>query len=158
MQTTATAARAGGRRAAGTTLGVFGSYEEARDAVDALARAGFPVERVSIVARGLELVERVARRGPRAGWVGRVALAGAALGAVFGFLVGALQTPFSGVPLALWGAALGLVAGAPLGWLWRAESALAPVRGVRARQFELTVDDPSLAARAAELLAGLRVR
>lgn len=43
----------------------FGSYPEAEEAVDRLAEAGFPVDRVAIMGHGLVVMEVGARKGDR---------------------------------------------------------------------------------------------
>jgi hypothetical protein len=71
----------------------FESYVEAQQAVDVLARADFPVDKVSIVGSDLKTVERVTGK---LTW-GRVALAGAASGAWLGIFFGLLLVIFSPV-------------------------------------------------------------
>src|SRR4051794_41886669 len=71
----------------GEVVGTFESYPEAQEAVDVLARADFPVDKVSILGSDLKSVERVTGK---LTW-GRVALAGGAPrgrgGPFFGLLV-----------------------------------------------------------------------
>ncbi|MFP3464848.1 general stress protein [Leifsonia sp. SIMBA_070] len=97
----------------GEVVATFESYPEAQQAVDVLARADFPVDKVSIVGSDLKSVERVTGK---LTW-GRVALAGAASGAWLGLFFGLLLIIFSPtVSLAFVFAALLL--GAGFGMLW----------------------------------------
>lgn len=75
----------------GEVVATFESYPEAQQAVDVLARADFPVDKVSIVGSDLKSVERVTGK---LTW-GRVALAGAASGAWLGIFFGLLLLIFS---------------------------------------------------------------
>src|SRR3954470_1579191 len=75
----------------GEVVGTFESYPEAQQAVDVLARADFPVDKVSIVGSDLKSVERVTGK---LTW-GRVAIAGAASGAWLGIFFGLLLVIFS---------------------------------------------------------------
>jgi hypothetical protein len=68
----------------------FVTYQEAQRAVDALADRKFPVDRVSIIAEGLRLVERVTGR---LSW-GNAALNGALGGATTGLFLGFLPGLF----------------------------------------------------------------
>ena len=96
----------------------YDQYSEAQRAVDYLADRSFPVERVSIVARDLRLVEQVTGRLT----TGAAALRGAAAGAVPGALIGLIfglfdfVTPLvSGLVLAFWGLVTGAVVGVIIG-------------------------------------------
>ncbi|WP_233265399.1 general stress protein [Leifsonia sp. AG29] len=75
----------------GEVVATFETYPEAQQAVDELARADFPVDKVSIVGSDLKSVERVTGK---LTW-GRVALAGAASGAWMGIFFGLLLIIFS---------------------------------------------------------------
>jgi hypothetical protein len=93
----------------------YRSYADAQHAVDTLADHRFPVDRVSIGARDLALVEY--RLEPRS--FRRTALGGAAAGAViglilgFGFgLLGWIMPIVSAISLAVWGVVFGGVTGA----------------------------------------------
>jgi hypothetical protein len=68
------------------SLGTFERYEDAQALVDALSDAGFPVERVSIVGRDLQFVEKVTGRLDAV----RAAIGGAVSGATTGGLLGLL--------------------------------------------------------------------
>ncbi|TPW73144.1 general stress protein [Schumannella sp. 10F1B-5-1] len=75
----------------GEVLGTYETYPEAAHAVDALAKAEFPVDKVSIVGNDLKTVERVTGRMS----YGRAALGGALSGLWFGLLIGFLFTLLS---------------------------------------------------------------
>lgn len=75
----------------GEVVATFDTYPAAQEAVDVLARADFPVDKVSIVGSDLKSVERVTGK---LSW-GRVALAGAASGAWLGIFFGLLLIIFS---------------------------------------------------------------
>ncbi|MDX6535313.1 MAG: hypothetical protein QOJ13_569 [Gaiellales bacterium] len=140
----------------------FTTYRDAERAVDHLADSGFPVERVSIVARGLELVEQVTGR---MGW-GRAALNGALTGAIVGALIGWLFGVFdwfnpvvSAFWLAVDGLWFGALVGAGLGLLTYAASSggrrdFTSVSGLKADRYDILVDD-EVADEAAKLLSTL---
>ncbi|WP_426623610.1 general stress protein [Leifsonia sp. McL0607] len=75
----------------GEVVAAYETYLDAQQAVDVLARADFPVDKVSIVGSDLKSVERVTGK---LTW-GRVALAGAASGAWLGIFFGLLLLIFS---------------------------------------------------------------
>lgn len=75
----------------GDVVATFDTYLKAQQSVDVLARANFPLERVSIIGSDLKSVERVTGR---LTW-GRVAVAGAASGVWLGIFFGLLMTIFS---------------------------------------------------------------
>lgn len=70
----------------GEVLGSYDTYPEAQKVVDRLAKAEFPVAKVSIVGNDLKTVERVTGRLS----YGRAALAGALSGLWFGLFLGLL--------------------------------------------------------------------
>jgi hypothetical protein len=121
-------------------IATFETYAEASAAVDELAEREFPVERTTIVAKDLRLVEDVqGRRTPAA--LGRAgALWGAVVGVVVGIVLGLFGDGSWLGPGAL-GALLGAVAGGTLayggGSLQRRR--FASVRRMRAECYELTV-------------------
>lgn len=100
----------------GEEIATFEKYEEVQRAVDALADAGFPVQKVSIIGTDLRMVERVTGRMT----YGRAALSGALSGMWFGLMMGLLwlllgAQDFSPVLLgvsvgAIFGALFGLAA------------------------------------------------
>lgn len=67
----------------GEIISTYDSYQNAQLAVDALARANFPVNQVSIVGNDIRSVERVTGKLT----YGRVALMGALSGAYFGLFL-----------------------------------------------------------------------
>lgn len=75
----------------GEVMATYDSYAEAQAAVDALAKADFPVKQLAIVGNDLKSVERVTGKLS----YGRVALGGAASGAWLGIFFGLLFFVFS---------------------------------------------------------------
>ena len=75
----------------GEVIATYETYPQAQQAVDVLARADFPVAKLSIVGSDLKSVERVTGK---LSW-GRVAIAGAASGAWFGIFIGLLLVIFN---------------------------------------------------------------
>jgi hypothetical protein len=75
----------------------YSSYADAEKAVDYLSDNKFPVERVAIVARDLEMVEQIVGRMT---W-GKAALGGAATGGIVGLLIGWLFATFNWVDPAI---------------------------------------------------------
>jgi hypothetical protein len=140
----------------------YRAYDQAQRAVDYLADRKFPVERVSIVAEGLNFVEQVTGRAGYGSAAISGAVTGAATGALFGFIFGLfdLVTPLvSGVSLALYGLVLGAVVGLILGLigqaLTRGQRNFNSVGGVRADRYNVLVDD-EVADEAARMLSNLR--
>ena len=142
-------------------VATFGTYEEAERAVDFLADRRFPVEHTAIVARDLEYVEQVTGRMTYA----RAALGGALSGALIGVLIGWLFGLFNWydpVVSAFWLAVDGLWFGAVLGALigmllhafTRGRRSFAAVGGMRAKHYDVLVDEP-FADEAARLLPEL---
>ncbi|HEX5878052.1 MAG TPA: general stress protein [Actinomycetota bacterium] len=106
------------RRVGWRVVGSYSSYQQAQQAVDQLAGARFPVRRLTVVARGLRLLEP---RGDRAGY-GWAALHGLLLGAptaaVLGVLaaVTLLDEPLAAaLTFAAWAALAGALAGMAIG-------------------------------------------
>ena len=129
-------------------IATFGNYADAEQAVDALSDRGFPVERVAIVGRDLELVEQITGRMdfPRA------ALRGAAGGAVTGALIGWIFGLFSLINplinwllLTLYGLIFGLIVGAIFGVvvhaLPRGRRDFASASYMRPARYDLMVDE-----------------
>ncbi|MDP8936226.1 MAG: glycine zipper family protein [Actinomycetota bacterium] len=137
----------------------FTSYADAERAVDSLSDDGFPVERLTIVAGGLQLVENVTgRRG-----YGQAALGSAASGAVIGALLGLFLGLFSlvdpvisGFALAVVGAAFGSVIGAVAGmvshWISAGRRDFSSVRSVEAGRYDLFAETAEHAEQAAQAL------
>lgn len=128
-------------------LGSYSSYEHAERTVDALADRRFPVEHVTIVARDLQFVEEVTGRDTLARAAGRTAINGLAFGSFFGLLFGffAWRDPvYSGLILAVYGAALGAVVGAIMGAIaHRAAQGshdFVSASGMRAGAYDVLVD------------------
>lgn len=134
----------------------YTDYAAAQAAVDGLADQRFPVERTSIVAEGLRLVEQVTGR---LSW-GRVLLSGATTGVVFGLLVGWILALFAPVENFLAFIAYALVIGAIAGAVAAAISYalsggrrdFSSVSGLQAERYLLLVDD-EVADEAVRLLA-----
>lgn len=136
----------------------FKTYAEAERAVDHLADQKFPVERVSIVARGLKMVEQVTGR---RGYL-EAALQGLTSGALIGFLIGwlfGIFNWFEPITSAFWLAIDGLWFGALIGALFglllhalsRGRRDFDSVAGLSADRYEVLVDD-EVAPEAARLL------
>ena len=70
----------------GDIISTYDRYEDARTAVDTLAKSGFPVREVSIVGNHVRSVERITGKLT----YGRVALMGALSGAYLGLFLGVL--------------------------------------------------------------------
>lgn len=99
----------------GEVVSTYDRYEDAKHAVDVLARAGFPVREVSIMGNDLRSVERVTGRLT----YGRVALMGALSGAYLGLFLGILLFIFQPDNSAILGVFLAaVVIGAGFGMLF----------------------------------------
>lgn len=141
------------------TVASFATYAEAERSVDHLSDQKFPVERVSIVARDLKLVEQVTGR---RGYL-EAALQGLASGALIGVLIGwlfGIFDWFEPITSAFWLAIDGLWFGALVGALFglllhalsRGRRDFDSVAGLSADRYEILVDD-EVANEAARLLA-----
>lgn len=137
---------AGGERL--RAVASYGSYEKAEAAVDALADQGLPVAGVTIVGRDLRLVEEVIGRRtlPRAAV--DAAITGAVLGVLLGWLLGVLgivEPLVSAALLGVYGASLGLAAGAMVGLavhLWiGGRHDFDSSRRMEAARYELLIDE-----------------
>ena len=138
----------------GEVVETFESYPEAQQAVDVLARADFPVDKVSIIGSDLKSVERVTGK---LTW-GRVALAGAASGAWLGIFFGLLLVIFSPatnlgfvVAAVLIGAGFGVLFGIVSYAINRRRRDYTSVMQVIATSYSVLVD-PELANRARNLM------
>jgi hypothetical protein len=101
----------------GESIARYETYLEAQRAVDYLSDNTFPVQFVTIVGTGLQMVERVTGRLTYA----RVAVAGAGSGLYFGFFFGLLLTLFGGASNALVaGPLFGLAFGVLYSVIWYA--------------------------------------
>jgi hypothetical protein len=136
----------------------YSTYSDAERAVDYLSDNDFPVDRVSIVGRDLEYVERVAGRMT----YGRAALHGALSGAMVGLLVGWLFAVFNWFDAVIgWGWLIldglwfGALVGALFGLLAHALTGgrrdFSSVGAIRANRYELLVDD-ELATQAEQMI------
>ena len=140
------------------SIASFQRYEDAEQAVDALSDRGFPVHRVAIVGRDLELVEQVTGRldYPRAALRG--AAGGAVTGALIGWFFGLLSwiIPLIGwLLLMVYGLIFGAIVGALLGLavhaMQRGRRDFASATAMRPRTYEVMVDE-DLAAEAVRVL------
>lgn len=139
------------------TIATYRTYAEAQRAVDYLSDQKFPVERVAIVAEGLNLIEQVTGRLN----YGRAALAGAVSGAFTGVLIAlvfSLLTGASLLPLVLSGLIVGAVIGAIMSVLSYALSGgrrdFSSVSGIQADRYLIQVDS-DVVPDAARLLNGM---
>lgn len=99
----------------GDIVSTYDRYEDAKHAVDVLARASFPVQRISIVGNDVRSVERVTGRLT----YGRVALMGAMSGAYLGLFLGLLLFIFQPDNSAILGVFMAAIAiGAGFGMLF----------------------------------------
>ncbi len=143
----------------------YRTYAEAERAVDSLADQGFPVERLTILAQDLRLVEDVTGRMGYGRAASENALAGGLVGAVLGFLFGLLSWVdplISGLALAFYGLVIGAVIGLALGLLTQAVSGgnrnFSSTGSISAGSYELVSDDPDEAKRAAQTLASRQLQ
>jgi hypothetical protein len=137
------------------------TYEEAQRAVDYLADAKFPVERVAIVGEGLRLVEQITGRRTWGTAILEGLLNGGIIGLLLGWLFGwfSLVNPLvSAASLAIWGLALGAVMGAIAGAVGYAitggQRDFTSVNSMQAAQYNILVD-ADVADDAQRLLARL---
>ncbi|MET0974472.1 MAG: general stress protein [Leifsonia sp.] len=141
----------------GEIMATYETYAEAQAAVDALARADFPVKELSIVGNDLKTVENVTGRMT----YGRAALAGAASGAWLGVFFGLVLFIFapagaSFAPLlaaVLIGAGFGVLFGIVTYSLNRRRRDFTSTMQVIASNYQVIVT-PDLLNRARNLLAG----
>ncbi|MDO9377525.1 MAG: hypothetical protein Q7T56_01650 [Nocardioidaceae bacterium] len=141
------------------TIASFDTYPEAERAVDHLSDAGFAVEGITVVGRGVKTVEVVTGRMGK----GRAALSGAASGAWLGLFLGLLLGLFapgvvwlsvlltSMVIGAFWGAALGFVAQ----WATRGRRDFSSARTLTASRYDVMAPSAK-APEATQLLSTLR--
>jgi hypothetical protein len=140
----------------GEVIATYETYPEAQQAVDVLARADFPVAKLSIVGSDLKSVERVTGK---LSW-GRVSIAGAASGAWFGIFIGLLLVIFNPatsyafvIAAVLIGAGFGMLFGVVSYALNRRRRDYTSVAQVIATTYSVLVD-PELVNRARNLIAG----
>lgn len=139
----------------GEVVGTFETYIGAQEAVEVIARADFPVNKLSIVGSDLKTVERVTGK---LTW-GRVALAGAASGAWLGIFFGLLIVLFSPatsfafiLAAVLLGAGFGMLFGIVSYAINRRRRDFTSMTQVLASSYQVIVD-PELANRARNLIA-----
>ncbi|MFF2052345.1 general stress protein [Leifsonia sp. NPDC058194] len=143
----------------GEVVATFDTYPAAQEAVDVLARADFPVDKVSIIGSDLKSVERVTGK---LSW-GRVAIAGAASGAWLGIFFGLLLVIFSPtvsfafvIAAVLIGAGFGMLFGIVSYAINRRRKDYTSVMQVIATSYSVLVDG-DLGNRARNLLDGVAV-
>ncbi|NMH99802.1 glycine zipper family protein [Pseudonocardia sp. K10HN5] len=136
----------------------FFSYAEAERAVDRLADLDFPVERVAIVGRDLQMVEQVTGKMTLLRAIWRGALSGAIPGVLIGWIFGLfnwINPLISAVLLALYGLIFGAIVGAIIGGIvyavQRGERDFASVTMMQPQHYDLVVDE-EVADEAARLL------
>lgn len=142
------------------TVAAYPAYAEAEQAVQQLAKANFPVEHVTIMGRGMHLVERVSGKVTWIDSVIRGMLTGALVGLLVGWLFGVFDW-FNPIVSAFWLAVDGLWFGAVVGsvfgfitWLAiRGRRDFASVAGLEADSYELLVDE-EFANEAERILSG----
>jgi hypothetical protein len=130
------------------TIATFDSYAEAERAVEQLAQRDFPVERVTIVGRGLQVVEQVTGRVRWFDALLRGALSGGIAGLLVGWLFGLFDW-FDPIVSAFWlaidGLWFGMLVGAVIGligyFINRGRRDFGSVSLVTAENYELLVDD-----------------
>lgn len=125
------------------TIATYRTYAEAQRAVDYLSDQKFSVERVAIVAEGLNMIEQVTGRLN----YGRAALAGALSGAFTGVLIGLIFSLLSTAPLltfVLYGLIVGAIIGAIMSVISYALSGgrrdFSSVSGMQADRYLVQVD------------------
>lgn len=142
----------------GEIVSTYDRYEDARHAVDLLARERFPVQRVSIVGNNVRSVERVTGRLT----YGRMALMGAMSGAYLGLFLGLLLFIFQPDNSAILGVfTAALVIGAGFGMLFavisyalnRNRRDFSSVMQMVATRYDL-ITDAELLAQARQTLGG----
>ena len=129
------------------TIASYGTYAEAEAAVEYLADRGFPVERIAIVGRDVELVEQVTGRLTYPTAAAHGAAAGALPGALIGWIFGLLDwvDPLTtGLLLAIYGLIFGAVVGGLLNMavyaMQRGRRDFASTRAMQPSRYELLAD------------------
>jgi uncharacterized membrane protein len=141
-------------------VAAYPTYLEAEQAVEQLTKANFPVEHVTIMGRGMRMVEQVTGKVTWIDNVIRGMLTGALVGVLVGWLFGVFDW-FNPVVSAFWLAVDGLWFGAVVGslfgfimWLFmRGRGDFASVGGLQAERYELHVDE-DFADQAERILSG----
>jgi hypothetical protein len=107
------------------------TYGEATDAIEWLSSARFPIDRATIVARDLKLVERVVGTRTRRRAAADGAGTGVVVGGGVGILLGLLSEGVGVAGTLFWGAILGALIGALLALALHAWSERRPFESVR---------------------------
>lgn len=138
----------------------YAGYRDAEKAVDYLAESKFPIERVAIVGRDLELVEQVTGRVTALDALARGALVGAATGVLIGWLFALfawLEPDVAWAWLIFDGLWFGTVVGSLLGLIMYAvtkrERHFDSVSAMRPEHFDVVVEE-GYAEDAARMLDG----
>jgi hypothetical protein len=141
-------------------LGEFSSYADAQRVVDSLSDRRFPFHRVTIVGRDLEYVEQPTGRFGYPEAITRGSFIGGVLGALVGWVFGLfswVDPLVSGLALAFYGLIIGSIWGAISGGLMhllrRGRHDFRSVTGMRAKRYEVLVDE-EVAEEAARVLSG----
>jgi uncharacterized membrane protein len=142
------------------TVAAYPTYAEAEQAVERLAKANFPVEHVTVMGRGMRMVEQVTGKVTWIDNVIRGMLTGALVGLLVGWLFGVFDW-FNPIVSSFWLAIDGFWFGALVGsvfgfvtWLFmRGRRDFASVGGLQAERYELHVDD-EFANEAERILSG----
>jgi len=136
------------------------TYNEAADAIEWLSSARFPIERATLVARDLRLVERVVGTRTRARAAGDGAGTGVVVGGGVGLLLGLLSGDVGVAGTLAWGAILGAVIGALLSLALHAWSERRPFESVQtldAAHYDVLVEE-RVAAEAVGILTEWAVK
>ncbi|MGW4330853.1 general stress protein [Nocardia sp. NPDC004573] len=141
-------------------IATFDNYADAESAVDYLSDQHFPVDKLTIVGRDIELVEQVVGR-LNYGWAAlRGAAAGGLTGALFGWIFGIfdwVQPLLTSFVLACYGLVFGVVVGALLGLLMyalqRGRRDFTSIQSLQPRHYEVLAD-VEVADEAVRLLTG----
>ncbi|WP_241095374.1 MULTISPECIES: general stress protein [unclassified Leucobacter] len=142
----------------GDIVSTYDSYHDAQLAVDTLARANFPVARLSILGNDIRSVERVTGKLT----YGRVALMGALSGAYLGLFFGLIlfifqpdNTAIAGVFIAAlaMGAGFGMLFGVLSYALNRNRRDFSSVMQLVATRYDL-ITEPELISQARQILGG----
>jgi hypothetical protein len=140
-------------------IATFDNYADAERAVDYLADNRFPVERVAIVGRDLELVEQILGRMTYWRAALRGAVAGALTGALIGWIFGLfdwIRPLIASLLLAGYGLVFGAIVGAVFGLimyaLQRGRRDFEAVSALRPKHYDI-VADVAVADQAVQLLA-----
>jgi uncharacterized membrane protein len=145
-------------------VAAYPTYLEAEQAVEQLTKANFPVEHVTIMGRGMHMVEQVTGKVTWIDSVIRGMLIGALVGVLVGWLFGVFDW-FNPIVSAFWLAVDGLWFGAVVGslfgfimWLFmRGRRDFASVGGLQAERYDLHVDE-EFANEAERILSGAGAR